>query len=199
MISYNSEVYARYENSHPGFWNKIRARKILEMLRPETDDRILEIGCNTGWLTRELMNYSKNVVGIDVNIAGLGMANMPNLICMDMADLGFRDNSFDKIVCLHTIEHVREIHRAFDEMSRVLKPGGSIILVYPFEMIRGMCAIGGALAMFSSVMKARQLHIRKFCPRKISNLIAGNGLRPEVNTMFTDPWLSYLTVLGKKC
>ena len=122
MISYNSEVYARYENSHPGFWNKIRARKILETLKPETDDRILEIGCNTGWLTRELMNYSKNVVGIDVNSAGLAMANMPNLLCMDMADLGFRDNSFDKIVCLHTIEHVREISKAFDEMSRVLKP-----------------------------------------------------------------------------
>jgi len=198
MVSYNSEAYARYENSHPGFWNKIRAQKILEMLKPEDDDRILEIGCNTGWLTRELMNYSKNVVGIDVNSAGLEMANMPNLLCMDMADLGFRDNSFDKIVCLHTIEHVREINKAFEEMSRVLKPGGSIILVYPFEVVRGMCAIGGAVAMCSSILKARQLHIRKFCPRKISRMIAGNGLHPRVNIMFADPWLSYLTVLRKK-
>jgi len=198
MMNYNSEAYARYEDSHSGFWNEIRGRKVLEMLKPEANDRILEIGCNTGWLVRKIMDYSKDVVGIDVNSAGIEIANMQNLICMDAANMGFSDNSFDKIVCLHTIEHVQEINRAFEEMSRVLKPSGSIILIYPFEIIRGMCAIGGALAMCSSVLKSRELHINKLSPRKINKLIAGNGLRPKGSMMFMDPWPAYLTMLEKR-
>jgi len=197
-MNYNSEAYARYEDSHSGFWNEIRGRKVLEMLKPEANDRILEIGCNTGWLVRKIMDYSKDVVGIDVNSAGIEIANMQNLICMDAANMGFSDNSFDKIVCLHTIEHVQEINRAFEEMSRVLKPSGSIILIYPFEIIRGMCAIGGALAMCSSVLKSRELHINKLSPRKINKLIAGNGLRPKGSMMFMDPWPAYLTMLEKR-
>ena len=197
-MDYNSEAYAKYEDSHSRFWNEIRGRKILDMLKPEANDRILEIGCNTGWLVRKIMDYSKDVVGIDVNSAGIEIANMPNLICMDAANMGFSDNSFDKIVCLHTLEHVQEINKAFEEMSRVLKPSGIIILIYPFEIIRGMCAIGGALAMCSSVLKARELHLNKFSPRKISKIIAGNGLCPKGSMMFMDPWPAYLTVLKKR-
>ena len=197
MMDYNSEAYARYEDSHASFWNEIRGRKVLEMLKPQTNDSILEIGCNTGWLVRKLMDYSKNVVGIDVNNAGIKIANMRNLICMDAANIGFSDNSFDKIVCLHTIEHVQEINRSFEEMSRVLKPSGSILLIYPFEIIRGMCATGGALAMCSSLLKARELHINKLSPRKISKLIAGNGLCSKGSIMLMDPWPAYLTILEK--
>ena len=71
MLDYNSEAYARYEDSHPGFWNRIRGEKVPEFLRPETGDRVLEIGCNTGWLVRKIMGYSDNVVGVDINFAGL--------------------------------------------------------------------------------------------------------------------------------
>ncbi len=198
MLNYNSEAYARYEDSHPGFWNRIRSEKVLEFLRPEADDRILEIGCNTGWLVRKIMGYSNNVVGVDINFAGLRIANMDNLLCMDASNLGFSDNSFDKVVCLHTIEHVQEVYKALEEMCRVLKPSGSIILIYPFELIRGTCAMGGALAMYSSISKARQLHVHKLRPRKIARLIAGNGLLHKESVMFMDPWPAFLTVLRKK-
>lgn len=209
MMNYNSEAYARYEDSHPRFWHKIKGRKVLEMLKPEANDRILEIGCDTGWLARKLMDYSKNVVGIDVNDAGLKIADMRNLLCMDAANMGFADNSFDKIVCLHTIEHVQEINRAFEEMSRVLKPSGSILLIYPFEIIRGICAMGSAWTVSSSISKAGELrihsisearkqHLNKLSPRKISKLIAGNGLCPKGSMMFMDPWPAYLTMLEKR-
>ena len=154
MLNYNSEAYARYEDSHPGFWNRIRGEKVLEFLRPEADDRILEIGCNTGWLVQKIMGYSNNVIGVDINFAGLRIASMENLLCMDAANLGFSDNSFDKVVCLHTIEHIQETGKALEEMCRVLKPSGSIVLIYPFEIIRGTCAMGGALAMYSSISTA---------------------------------------------
>jgi len=198
MVNYNSEAYARYENQHPAFWRKMRGQKALEMLKPKADDRILEIGCNSGWMLRKLMKCSKNVVGIDVNFAGLKMSNMPNVACMDITNMGFPDNSFHKIVCVHTIEHVEKIDRAFEEMSRVLKPMGSLVLLYPFEIIRGMCAIGGALAMYSSISKARELHAHKLRPGKITRLLKGNCLYPKGSIMFPDPLPAYLTMLEKR-
>ena len=134
---------------------------------------------------------------------------MRDLLCMDIANMGFRDSSFDKIVCLHTIEHVQEINEAFEEMSRVLKPTGTILLIYPFEVIRGISAMGSAWAIRSSVSKAgelhihslskaRELHVHKLYPRKISKLVEGNGLCPKGSVMFVDPWLSYLTILEKR-
>ncbi len=198
MVNYNSEAYARYEDQHPAFWRKIRGQKALETLRPKTDDRVLEIGCNSGWMLRKLMNYSKNVIGIDVNFAGLKISKMRNVACMDVTNMGFPDNSFDKIVCVHTVEHVERLDEAFKEMSRVLKPTGSIVLIYPFEIIRGICAIGGALAMYSSISKARELHVHKLRPGKISRLLKGNGLCPKGSIMFSDPLPAYLTMLEKR-
>lgn len=208
MLRYNSEAYTRYKDGYPRFWYRIRGQKVLKMLKPRSGDRILEIGCDTGWMVRKLMGYSENVVGIDINDAGLRIANTRNTLCMDITNMGFRDSSFDKIVCLHTIEHVQEVNRAFEEMCRVLKPTGSILLIYPSEIIRGISAVGSAWALCPSVSKAgevhihslskaRELHIHRFYPRKISKLIAGNGLRPKGSIMYMDPWPSYLTVLEK--
>ena len=45
------------------------------MLNMKNGDRVLEVGCNTGWLVRELRRYSDNVIGIDINFAGLKIAN----------------------------------------------------------------------------------------------------------------------------
>jgi SAM-dependent methyltransferase len=198
MLSYNNEAYARYEHRHPAFWKKIRGQKALEILKPKADDRVLEIGCNSGWMLSKLMKYSRNVVGIDVNIAGLKMGKMQNVVGMDVADMAFPDNFFDKIFCIHTIEHVGRIDKAFEEMSRVLKPTGSLLLMYPFEIIRGMCAIGGALAMCSSITKARELHAHKLRPGKIRKLLKGNCLYHKGSLMFPDPLPSYLSILEKR-
>lgn len=206
-----NKVYARFLNSQDGFigfQNKIRARKVLEILKPENNEQILEIGCNTGQLIQELTVYSQNVVGIDINHTALKIADMSNLFCMNITDMGFNDNTFDKIICLHTIEHVLRVKRAFEEIARVLKPDGSVLLTYPFEIIRGMGTIRHALAMCSSkiyeliicsfISKARKLHIHKLSPRKIRELIAESSLRSNGNSIILDPFPSYLTILKKR-
>jgi len=208
--TYN-EVFARFLSSKDGlsgFRNKIIARKVLEILKPASSDRILEIGCNTGELIKKLIVRSKNVVGIDINHTALKISNMPNLFCMDAANMDFLDGSFDKIVCIHTIEHVHRIEIAFEEMDRVLRPGGFILLIYPLEIIRGMAVIRQTLASYSSkwlalvtgsfISKARELHIHKLSPGKINRLIAGSGLSFVSGNLFLNPWPAFLTILKKE-
>lgn len=47
-------------------------------------------------------------------------------------DLPFEDNSVDAIICIAVLEHVENPFRAFEEMHRVLKPGGYCFIYVPF-------------------------------------------------------------------
>ncbi len=49
-------------------------------------------------------------------------------------ELPFKDDSFDAVLCTETIEHLERPQQAIDEMYRVLKSGGKVILSTPFLM-----------------------------------------------------------------
>jgi len=50
----------------------------------------------------------------------------------DIADIPAPDASFDAILCSEVLEHVPEPTHALDEFTRLLKPGGMLILTAPF-------------------------------------------------------------------
>jgi SAM-dependent methyltransferase len=51
----------------------------------------------------------------------------------DVSAMSLPDSSAGTILCLETFEHVFEVRRAFDEVFRVLKPGGIFVLTSPFN------------------------------------------------------------------
>jgi SAM-dependent methyltransferase len=57
--------------------------------------------------------------------------NRYSLLC-DVTALGFRDGSLDGLICSEVLEHVPDYPAAIREITRVLKPGGKLILTSPF-------------------------------------------------------------------
>ena len=53
-------------------------------------------------------------------------------IVADICDTPFKDGSVDGIICEDVLEHVAQAPKLFKEMSRILKPGGMIIIKTPF-------------------------------------------------------------------
>ena len=53
-------------------------------------------------------------------------------VISDALALGFADESFDVVLCTEMLEHVPEPQLAIDEMARVLKPGGTLLLTTRF-------------------------------------------------------------------
>ena len=53
-------------------------------------------------------------------------------IVSDIVDIPVRNNSFDIIICTEVFEHIPEPVKAVKEFSRILKPGGKLILTAPF-------------------------------------------------------------------
>lgn len=69
----------------------------------------------------------KNFVGCDMR-PGPGVDRIE-----DVSALTLPDSSAGTILCIETFEHVFEVRRAFDEVFRVLKPGGLFLLTSPFH------------------------------------------------------------------
>jgi phosphatidylethanolamine/phosphatidyl-N-methylethanolamine N-methyltransferase len=99
--------------------------------------RVLEVGVGTGI---SLPDYSKTtrLVGVDISepmlrkaqkrVSELRLHNVEGLALMDGERLAFPDASFDVVVAQYVITTVPNPEATLDELARVLKPGGEIVL-----------------------------------------------------------------------
>jgi len=189
---YNSKQYASINKK-----DKHLYRKVLDYLRPQKEDKILEIGCGRGFLTKEIQFFSKDTTGIDVNPEAVFQGVAPNLKIMDATKLDFPSDCFDKIYSCHTIEHIPDLKGLFQEIERVLKPGGKVLLVYPWEIFRGMGAVGASLMIFKTPFHCRKIHLHKLSPQKIEKILENSQLRclKSCFSLFLTP--QYFTILEK--
>ena len=96
--------------------------------------RTLEIGCGQGDLLRAVRHDSRfEARGLDYADGPLNYARSLGLRVdkADIQSMGFADNSFDLVVALHVLEHVRDLNTTIAEIHRVLRPGGLVFAVCP--------------------------------------------------------------------
>lgn len=173
---------------------KFETKKILSLLNPGKNDAILEIGCNKGELVEILRKYGSSVAGIDVNSEAIRSSSAEGLKAMGAEKLEFSDKSFNKIVSSHTIEHILDLKKTFQEIERILKPGGICVLVYPFEIFRGMNNFFTAWRMYQNPFASRKLHVHKLNPKKVA---AFTKMTVIDGGIFWGPYPTYYTVFRK--
>lgn len=91
---------------------------------------LLDVGSSSGIIDNYLADFFHSVSGIDIDEPAMTHAqatfSKPNLHFAqgDAMQLKQPDNCMDIVVCSHVYEHVPDAHRMFNEILRVLKPGG---------------------------------------------------------------------------
>ncbi len=119
--------------------NPLRTRFILEKLTTR-NPRILDVGCGGGILSEALAKEGAQVMGLDLSDTAIQVAKQHARQQKLEIDYRYesveqiareRPGSFDVVTCMEMLEHVPEPARAMGEMSRVLRPGGFLVLSTP--------------------------------------------------------------------
>lgn len=128
-----------------------RATAILS----ELGGSVLEVGVGTGLALRHY-GLRVTVTGVDYSeemlekarakVAEERLGNVAALSRMDARELGFPDESFDHVACMHVISVVPEPERVMAEIARVVRPGGTVLIVNHFKRDRGALAMAERLA-----------------------------------------------------
>jgi phosphatidylethanolamine/phosphatidyl-N-methylethanolamine N-methyltransferase len=102
---------------------------------------VLEVGIGTG-LALDYYAPNVRVTGIDLSAEMLreaelrarkkGLKNLAGLHQMDARNITFPDASFDHVAAMHIMSVVPEPERVLDEMARVVRPGGSVMIANHF-------------------------------------------------------------------
>ncbi|NTV58519.1 MAG: class I SAM-dependent methyltransferase, partial [Deltaproteobacteria bacterium] len=107
---------------------------ILRMLKPKRGEFILDAGCGTGVFTSDFLEADTKGVGLELSNPMLIRATVKNRgrrflpVQGDMRNLPFAEAVFDKAVSVTAIEFIEEAKVAVEEMFRVTKPGGIIVI-----------------------------------------------------------------------
>jgi SAM-dependent methyltransferase len=98
---------------------------------------VLDSGCGYSWTTEWLMKMGVHAIGlelvrryVDTGRVRMG-ANQPDIVIADAENLPFKPTFFDAVLAFDAFHHIPNRNVAMREFSRVLKPGGNVVLVEP--------------------------------------------------------------------
>lgn len=128
------KVTGTYDSQREGTAYRRRKRQIelkcfLELLDKKDNEKVLELGCSSGFLTKHL----GKVTAVDTSEDMLEIAHSKNplseCIHADMFELPFKAGSFDKVVTMRVWNHLDEndLRKAIRESKRVLKKNGKLV------------------------------------------------------------------------
>ncbi|QUY63422.1 bifunctional demethylmenaquinone methyltransferase/2-methoxy-6-polyprenyl-1,4-benzoquinol methylase UbiE [Gulosibacter molinativorax] len=109
--------------------------KTRQEIDPHPGQKVLDVACGTGTVSRILADHGSTVTGLDFSQGMINQAierhgDQPNITFQqgDATDLPFEDDTFDVTTVSFGIRNVQEPKKALAEMLRVTKPGGKILV-----------------------------------------------------------------------
>jgi 2-polyprenyl-3-methyl-5-hydroxy-6-metoxy-1,4-benzoquinol methylase len=101
--------------------------KRVQMIKSFMHGKILDVGCNEGFLHGYLLETGKDIHGLDMRTTEF----KKNVTKGDAENMPFRAGTFDTIIGGELMEHLKNPDRFLAESFRVLRKGGIIILTTP--------------------------------------------------------------------
>ncbi len=137
-------VYGAYSDVYDALFKRFfypRIKHAINYMDIKPGDRILDVGVGTGLALSEYPKFC-TVVGIDLSTAMLKKAKKKirensykniNVLSMNAEMVGFEDDTFDKVFISHVVSVVPDPYTVMDEVKRVCKNNGQIVIVNHFK------------------------------------------------------------------
>jgi ubiquinone/menaquinone biosynthesis C-methylase UbiE len=161
--------------------------RIYDMIDLENRERVLDVGCGTGAVTKAIAQITRgHVTGIDIDQRKLERAeeyllDLENvdLIHGDAQELPFGDGEFDLVIFHIVLLYIKDKQKAVNEFARVCEKGGLVVaslepdyeghLTYPEDPFREI-----------QLRNARKIGADTKCGRKLQYLFTRAGLETQV-------------------
>jgi ubiquinone/menaquinone biosynthesis C-methylase UbiE len=129
----------RDEGLEKGHGNVVR--QVIEKMQIAPGEKVLDLGCGTGWATRLIAKANAGVQAIGVDASPRMIAKADELHSFTIRarydfcsfeKLDFKDAEFDRIFSMEAIYYTTDLDKTLSEAFRVLRPGGAseILLDY---------------------------------------------------------------------
>ncbi len=162
--SYYDKFSDTYERErHRGYHRLIDDLELDLVRRYGAGRDILEAGCGTGLLLAEATRIGRTAIGIDLSHGMLARARDRGLRIVQgsLTSLPLPDNSVDLVYSMKVLAHVPPIREAVQELARVTRPGGHLLLeFYNPRSLRYLAKLIGGAAPIAEGTTDRDVYTR---------------------------------------
>lgn len=132
-ISHSSKAGTTFEKIYQAVRNYTISKKVKLISRYSRGKNILDIGCATGEFLNACRQHGFSVEGIEPNENARQIALQNHNLSIHGLEMikSLSDNSFDVITLWHVLEHVPDLNERMKQISRLLKPDGTVFLALP--------------------------------------------------------------------
>lgn len=136
LESYVKLICFYAKNRDFNFHRRIEWDLVSRWLQTSHGDResICDIGCANGFYTHKLAKQGFNALGIDSDNEAICLAHRhrsgkrTEFMIGDAQRLPLQSASLDKVILVSVLEHIINDEQALEEITRVLKPGGCLVM-----------------------------------------------------------------------
>ena len=225
-VHFHSTVAAKWDAKYRRGGFRKRSDFFVEQVLPliPVPGHWLDAGCGSGYFSRMLTASGLNVHGVDASRPMVEMAreladeaSLSDLLVFNsvttVESLPFPDRHFDGCICLSVLEYLDHPNLCLDELQRVLKPGGLLILSVPhrlspirlfqrliFETLRAIAPRNWEYATLSNFAMTRtevasKLRARGFVLRRIAHF---DAMIPSFARKVVPPSLMFVVALKRQ-
>lgn len=181
---------------------------VVEWIRGLRPSSVLDIGCGAALISRELARNGIGVTAVDINenlLSRIQGRPQVRFLAADAFALSFKTDSFDLVLASEVLEHFQDISGVLDEMKRVLKARGKILITVPnfhcYDGLEGKCQIVSKtlnfLNRFRKKMRLPEIypygyntHLQKKSPFQWKETLVSHGFRVvRERPVFISPYL----------
>ena len=184
----NKQFLSQNKKAEMEFWSKFSDNApdmnwlFYHLNQIKWEGLILDAGCGSGECSNHISkNINENIISLDLSINMLRFAQKKSLQCIqaDLANLPFKNESFDTVIITGTLHHFPDINEVSGSIARSIKKGGHLVIAEPnITFLNKLSNIIGVLLrkkFFYEIRTQNEVlhnitdYFKAFCGHQISN------------------------------
>jgi 2-polyprenyl-3-methyl-5-hydroxy-6-metoxy-1,4-benzoquinol methylase len=201
---YQSEAYISHSDTSKGLISKLyklarrytlqKKAKNVKRVSGLENGKLLDIGCGTGAFLHAMQTAGWQVTGLEPDSGARSLAfQLHGLQVQDSQQLySLPSGEYDVITLWHVLEHIHDLHEYMQQIVRLLKPNGTVIIAVPNYTCKDAQHYQGFWAAYDVPR-----HLYHFTPKSMAHLAGTHSLKVQaIQPMWLDAF--YIALLSEQ-